>query len=533
MGSLKSRREKRLQKKLIPVNIVVCIIALVAALSLFLAPIIKVDFGKILRDERIMEFVDDKIDGAVGGDLEDSEQEGINYKPVITMLVKNILGKAEGKIAISASSGFKVLTAGDNKTQKVLDDLFFGKKALATNLINSVVDGIANMFETNEGKAVLEEALVSTLTSQILKNVDDDEVAEAVAKNVKDFVEIFHELGDPDKVPDGKVDGVVNKLIDKVDDLLGDGVEISEESRQEFIDQIQEIYDSTKGELKDGETVSIETIICVTISKNVDLSQINLSELFDNILPSDDDSENEETSLHIAAVDEEIGDTEGVEDEDSDKVPGEEEDPEGEGSENEPSGGEGNEGEESKNKIVTNYNDMLLEMGFDQNAKEALKEKMRTTLNNGLTNLIEKNNIDNYLGYYGYVFYAMLVFIVPWVILFLFSLFHMFARNKRFTMWYVKLFCWFPAVIWLVLTLFPVVAPKVSFLNDFWNGESGPLVQALFNGVSSMTWISGLCYVLLWLVSIFWAFPIKHKIRKERKNPDAKELRDAEEDIEY
>ena len=523
MGSLKSKEEKRLQKKLIPVNIVVCIIALVAAISLFLTPILKIDVGKMLSDKEVIEFADKRIDDLLDDSLNGSDQDGLDYKPLVTNLVNGVLGKAEGTISISAYSAFQVLRAGDNKAQKVLDELLFGNNALATKLINSVVDGVANMFETDEGKELLEEALVSVLTSQIINGVEDKEVGEAIAKNIKDIVGIFNDLGDPSKVPDGKVDEVAGRLVDKLDSLLGEDKKTSEESRQEFIKQVQEIYDNTQKELGEGEKVSIESIICVAVSKNVDLSEININDLLGGVLGN----ENSESSVHIKTVDAEPGESEG------ENTDGEPEDEEGEG---EPEGGEGEgEGTEgSKNKIVTNYNDMLQEMGFDKDAKNNLKEKMRTTLKDGLNKIISENGISTYLGYYGYLFYGMLVFIVPWLILFLFSFFHLLAKNKRFMMWYVKLICWIPSLIWLVLKLFPIVATKVSFLNKFWNGDNGALIQALFKGVSSLTWINGLCYVLLWLVSIFWAFPIKRKIRRERRHPDGSdEEYDEYEEEEY
>ena len=489
---------------MIPVNILVCLISLVAALSLFMAPIIKFDVGKILRDKAVIEFIDEKIDSAIDGTLGGTDQEGLDYKPVATNIVNGVLSKAEGSISISAFGAFQVLTAGNNKAQKVLDELLFGKKALATGLINSVVDGVTGMFETKEGKALLEEALVSVLTSQILQNVDDEEVSESVAKNVKEFVEIFHELGDPEKVPDGKVDGVVNKLIDKVESMLGDDTEFADEEREKFINTIQELYDNTKSQLGEGETVSIESIICVTISENIDLSGLNINDLINQAFGD----KSGESGVHTKAVDEEIGNTDG-------------ETQEGENTEGENTEGEGTEGgEEKNNTIVTNYNDMLAEMGFDKEAQENLKVKLRTTLNDGLTDIITQNGIDSYLGYYGYIFFAILPFIAMWLIQFLFAFFHLLAKNKRFTMWYVKLICWIPSLFWLVLAIFPLVAKKVGMLSELWNGEHGGLIQAVYGGLSSFTWINGLCYLLLWIISIVWAFPIKRKIKKERRNPD-------------
>lgn len=98
-----------------------------------------------------------------------------------------------------------------------------------------------------------------------------------------------------------------------------------------------------------------------------------------------------------------------------------------------------------------------------------------------------------------------------WFILFLFSFFHMFAKNKRFMMWYVKLGGFNPC-------LFFGVIPLVGGLIFKSVGGFLATLGALFGAMSSLVWISGGCYMLLWLVSIFWAFPIKRKIRKERKN---------------
>lgn len=491
MYNLISERERKLQKKLIPLNIVVCIISLVAAITMFLTPIIKVDVGKILRDEGMIEFVEEKIDGALDKDLSNNEHDEVNYKPVLTKLVTNILSKGKGEISISAISAFRVLTASDNdKAAKVLDELLFGKNALATNLINSVVDGIANLFSTDKGREVLEEAILSTLTNQMIGSVENQEIIDAFNKHSKELIEIFKEIDNADD--NGAA--VAGKFIDKLDEYLGEDSQISPEDKQAFIDRVTEMYSNTQDNLGDGERVTFENIICVTVSDNLDLSKANLGNLFDGLFSKgEEESEDEESGLNIKTVDEEL-----------------------DGSES-----------ENGNTVVTNYDDLLAEMGYDKDAKDNLKEKMRTTLDNELSKLVEEKGIDNYLKYYQYVFFGILPFMVLWLILFLFSLFHMVAQNKRFTMWYVKLFCWIPAIIWLVLVLIPRLATKISFVNDFWNGDNGNVVRAVFGGISSLTWISGLCYVLLWLVSIFWAFPIKHKIRKERKNP---EVIDAEDD---
>ena len=97
---------------------------------------------------------------------------------------------------------------------------------------------------------------------------------------------------------------------------------------------------------------------------------------------------------------------------------------------------------------------------------------------------------------------VMIAFAGVWAILFLFAFFHMFAKNKRFTMWYVKLFGFLPCLLFGVV---PLVLPLIM---------KNATVAALCGMISSLSWISGACYLLLWIVSIFWAFPIKRKIRK-------------------
>ena len=100
---------------------------------------------------------------------------------------------------------------------------------------------------------------------------------------------------------------------------------------------------------------------------------------------------------------------------------------------------------------------------------------------------------------------AMLLFAGVWIILLLFALLHIFAKNRRFMMWYVKLFGFFPCLIFGVA---PLVVPIL--IQD-------AAVAAVFGMISSLSWVSGACYLLLWFVSIFWAFPIKRRIRALNK----------------
>lgn len=102
-----------------------------------------------------------------------------------------------------------------------------------------------------------------------------------------------------------------------------------------------------------------------------------------------------------------------------------------------------------------------------------------------------------------------------WAFLALFSFIHIFTKNKKVGMWYVKLFGFLPCLLFFVV---PTVALLV--LPGMMGGDASSafsMISALGPNFFGTVAISGICYLLLWLVSIFWCFPIKRKIRKLKK----------------
>lgn len=152
---------------------------------------------------------------------------------------------------------------------------------------------------------------------------------------------------------------------------------------------------------------------------------------------------------------------------------------------------------ESEDEVYTSYNEIVSEF-VDKS---------------GINSPTEDEGFAKYVGTVvdsiRYFTYTMFFFIGVWVLLFLFAFFHLLAKNKRFMMWYVKLFGCYPCIVFF---LFPFLAKHV--LGDV----IGTGLAALIGTISSFTWISGICYLLLWLVSICWAFPIKHNIRALAKD---------------
>ncbi len=102
-----------------------------------------------------------------------------------------------------------------------------------------------------------------------------------------------------------------------------------------------------------------------------------------------------------------------------------------------------------------------------------------------------------------YVAYVLIAYAAVWFILAVFAFVHIFTYNKKCTMWYVKSFGLTPCLVFGVVPL---------ILRLFLQEMFGAIGTAL-GAIHSWTWISGGCYVLLWLISVFWAHPIKRKIK--------------------
>lgn len=92
-----------------------------------------------------------------------------------------------------------------------------------------------------------------------------------------------------------------------------------------------------------------------------------------------------------------------------------------------------------------------------------------------------------------------------WAILALFAFLHIFLPNKKVGMWYVKLLCWLPCFIFFI-------APPAALAVAPNFVELPAVVSSLAFG--GMTFISGICLLVLWLISIFWCHPIKKRIKR-------------------
>ena len=98
--------------------------------------------------------------------------------------------------------------------------------------------------------------------------------------------------------------------------------------------------------------------------------------------------------------------------------------------------------------------------------------------------------------------FAMYVLAALWLLLAVFAFVHIFTRNKRVAMWYVKIFGLLPFLLFVVVPMLALAVLPALFAQM-------PAIAAAFLG---MTVIAAVCYVALWLVSVFWCHPIKKRI---------------------
>lgn len=372
----------RRQKKLIPLNIVVAIIALVAAVSLLFAPIVSVD--AVGLGDYITEMMDEQTSG------EDSSAEGptIDTAKIVSTVTSNM-----GNVSLTTMS--------------------LATLAFSDDLTETLKDYVSEIGSETLKKS--EKELITDVAVPMMIEMMEEESGEEAPDNIKnmDADAIYDKAKALETASAGEVDETISALAEELQNQLGEDY-ISDENLADLESSIRTVYDDTVA-ATDG-TFTIESCICVFASKSLqesgEITQTftSYADLIDYFM--DSSSELDDTIAQVEPI----------------------------------------------LKIVA---------------------------------------------------IALLFFTAVWLILFLFAFLHLFAKNKRFTMWYVKLFGFLPCLIFGVA---PLVAGAIVP-----GMEGGAEIAGILGMISTMTWISGACYILLWIISIFWAFPIKRKIRAYNK----------------
>lgn len=384
----------RRQRKLIPLNIVVAIIALVAAVSLLFAPIVSVD--AVGLGDYITEMMNEQSSGG------DSSEEGptIDTAKIVSTVTSNM-----GNVSLTTMS-LATLAFSDDLTETLKDYVSeIGSETLKKSEKELITDvAVPMMIEMMEEES-------GTQAPDNIKNMD----ADAIYDKAKAL----------ETASAGEVDETISALAEELQNQLGEDY-ISDENLADLESSIRTIYDDTVA-ATDG-TFTIESCICVFASKSLQES-------------------GEITQTFTSYAD-----------------------------------------------LIDYFMDSALSSGSGGG----------TDSSSELDDTIAQ--VEPILKI---VAIALLFFTAVWLILFLFAFLHLFAKNKRFTMWYVKLFGFLPCLIFGVA---PLVAGAIVPGMD-----GGAEIAGILGMISTMTWISGACYILLWIISIFWAFPIKRKIRAYNK----------------
>lgn len=382
----------RRQRKLIPLNIVVAIIALVAAVSLLFAPIVSVD--AVGLGDYITEMMDEQTSG------EDSSAEGptIDTAKIVSTVTSNM-----GNVSLTTMS--------------------LATLAFSDDLTETLKDYVSEIGSETLKKS--EKELITDVAVPMMVEMMEEESGEEAPDNIKnmDADAIYDKAKALETASAGEVDETISALAEELQNQLGEDY-ISDENLADLESSIRKIYDDTVA-ATDG-TFTIESCICVFASKSLQES-------------------GEITQTFTSYAD-----------------------------------------------LIDYFMDSALSSGSGSDSSSELDDTIA--------------QVEPILKI---VAIALLFFTAVWLILFLFAFLHLFAKNKRFTMWYVKLFGFLPCLIFGVA---PLVAGAIVP-----GMEGGAEIAGILGMISTMTWISGACYILLWIISIFWAFPIKRKIRAYNK----------------
>lgn len=524
MVRTRGQEMRRLQRKLIPVNLLVCILCIVAAVSLFFTPLLKIDLGKILKNEQMQQTILDGLGGSLGGDggssasaLSDEEGSGeeskgnanmdIDMGAIVKAVLLPILNGVDAQIVISPMAVTK-LAFSDNPGDVLMKTYLTGEGGLVEQLVNSLTETISKLGENKEVTDEIEKMVVGAVASGLKESLPEG-FKEAV--NVEDLQETITKLGEA-KTEDAAVKTIMNYMDDLAEKNEGVSA-LSAEEKESLEKSVRKMYSEVVKETKNEETgednFSIEALICVMASKglNESLGEGGIGSLFDGLLGNNGDNGNNGESS-VKAVKYVL--TEGEEGESGSTESGS---TEGGSTESGSTEGGSTETEKPKGEIYTSYKDLFGSLISEEDTAKMV-DQIKTSINGqvgGLTDSINQQKAA-LMGAWG----GLMFFIALWVILFLFAFFHMFARNKRFTMWYVKLFAPYPCIIfWLAPTVAKILLAKGVIKGI--DAATASIASAVLGGISSMAWIMGLCYLLLWFISIFWAFPIKRKIRRLKK----------------
>jgi len=260
---------RRLQSKLIPLNIIVSIISVIAAVTLFFMPLLEIKLEKITSNPEVVKFVDDKISEALDNGADSVEgQTGdlladIDIPKIIVPVVESVFMQVKGNVAVSAFS-LLGLAMSEDPGEAVADMLLSEKDGLLTQLTDSLVKAVMDLPQNKQVQDAIEEVILVSMSTQVKANVPEE---------FKSFVEPDELAKTLKSMDEAKSE---EEALQKIDEYLAaveakntDGGEMDAAKKQEIRDMVSKVYQDTVEHTKDenGEdNFSVEAMVCVAAS---------------------------------------------------------------------------------------------------------------------------------------------------------------------------------------------------------------------------------------------------------------------------
>ena len=223
--------KESLQRKLIPVNIAICVLSLVAAFTLIFAPLITIDLGKAANEvTAIMGFETDESEGENSNNTED----------------------AMAKMIVNLAGNFKIR----------LSTYSIGKVAFSDKPMRIVASAVADEV------AKVQDDVVGTILSEVLPQIVAETNLGIDATKV-DAKELMDKLGgvfdaDSEESQQAAIDALIDSMQGQLVSNEGQPL-ITDDMKEELSDMINEMMNQVRESM--GDDVTLESFICVTISK--------------------------------------------------------------------------------------------------------------------------------------------------------------------------------------------------------------------------------------------------------------------------
>ncbi len=457
---------KKQQRRMIPCDIIMTVIALFAAVIMFVSPLLKVNISVHMEalSPYLQEFVDDALEEALNESGATKEYEYTQYSVMIDDVLKEI-GDVELTIAIMPSDLMSLMNADKDKLISVIAGLIPDSGNIAEYInraANAAVPALLSVFVTMAVESLAGEA--SGATADVISGYYED---------IKVVMDALAE-GD-DKAARAQYSDVVSAILDQyTSDVLTDA------QKAAYMGQFDGMFDAVTEYAEDENGNFSYVALLGNIGAIVEYMEENLK-----------------------AVDE-MGDTSGYA---MASAPLEEE----------------NDYEEDDEYFDDDYFD---DDDYEEDEGEFSLQAVLDILDNPeefISELLGDLD-DDTIASLSFVFLiacALFIFLpmALWAILAILAFSHIFRKNRAVGMWYVKLICpWTCIIFFLLPTLAVAFLPQILSFMAIEEEMASLVTNILGLSFGGAGFYAGICYILTWLVSIFGFYPHKRKIRKMYKD---------------